>query len=449
MTPRKQQAFQPKARATRGRPRGRANGEGSIYPYRNGYAAYAWVITPSGDQARKYVYGKTREVVHERWLKLQAKAAAAAVPTTVPTVGQYLTRWLSEVVEPNLEATTHAYYETMVRLYICPTLGGRRLDRLTTRDVQAWVNKLGMICQCCAQGKDAARPESKQRCCAIGQCCHEYAGRRTVQAARNTLRAALNNAKDSDELVTRNAANYIKVPTPARRRRRDSVWSVEEASRFLASAHDDNDPLYAAYVLVLVNALRKGEVLGLTWDSIDFDESELDIHWQLQRIRQQLIHKERVKTEDSSADDTVPMPGFCAAALKLRRNQQDAARAEAGKRWQPSDLVFTTRWGTPIEPRNFNRSFEARCRKADVPRIRVHDTRHTCASILAELEVHPRVAMRILRHAKITITMEVYTNVSDKITRAALNRLSDTLGGAPPSPADVTQPPHSDAEEQS
>ena len=249
--------------------------------------------------------------------------------------------------------------------------------------------------------------------------------------------------------MTRNAANYIKVPTPARRRRRDSVWSVEEASRFLASAHDDNDPLYAAYVLVLVNALRKGEVLGMTWASVDFDESEIDIRWQLQRIRQQLIHKERVKTEDSDADDTVPMPGFCAAALKLRRGQQDSARDEAGDRWQPSDLVFTTRWGTPIEPRNFNRSFEARCRKAAVPRIRVHDTRHTCASILADLEVHPRVAMRILRHAEITITMEVYTKVSDKITRAALNRLSDTLGGTPQARPDEATPPHADGEETS
>ncbi|HUZ53496.1 MAG TPA: tyrosine-type recombinase/integrase [Streptosporangiaceae bacterium] len=438
---------QPQSRAAANRPRGRANGEGSIYPYRNGYAAYAWVTTPSGDPARKYVYGKTREIVHDRWLKLQAKAAAASVPTTVPTLEQYLTRWLAEVVRPNLEPATHAYYETMVRLYICPTLGSKRLDRLQNRDVQTWITKLGTICQCCAQGKDTARPESKRRCCATGDCCRAYAGRRTVQAARNTLRAALNHAKDSDELLTRNAANYVKVPTPSKRRRRDSVWSVEEASKFLASAHEAGDPLYAAYVLILVNALRKGEVLGLTWPSIDSDESEIDVRWQLQRIGRQLIHKERVKTEDSDADDTLPMPDFCAAALKLRRTEQATAREAAGDRWQPSDLIFTTRWGTPIEPRNFNRSFEARCVRAGVPRIRVHDTRHTCASILADLDVHPRVAMRILRHAKIAITMEVYTKVSDRITRAALKRLSDTLGGMPQPQADQARPFHDDADE--
>lgn len=420
------------------RGRRRANQEGSIYPYRNGYAAYAWVITPTGDRARKYVYGQTRETVHQKWLALQNQARTTPVPATTPTLGQYLTRWLTEIVEPNLEPATHAYYETMVRLYIVPALGTKRLDRLQARDVQAWLNKLASSCQCCIQNKDAARPENRRRCCAIGSCCHEQPGRRTLQAARNTLRAALNHAIASDELLTRNVAALVKVPGRPRRGRRGSSWSVDEASKFLTSACEDDDPLYAAYILILINGLRKGEVLGLTWPSIDLDRSELDVAWQLQRVGRELIHKQRVKTEDSDADDTVPLPDLCCAALKDRATQQDKAGELAGERWQPSELVFTTRWGTPIEPRNFSRSFDARCAKAGVPRIRVHDTRHTCASLLAELEVHPRVAMRILRHAKITMTMEVYTKVSDKITRAALQRLSDSLIGPAPESAPAT-----------
>lgn len=90
-------------------------------------------------------------------------------------------------------------------------------------------------------------------------------------------------------------------------------------------------------------------------------------------------------------------------------------------------MVFTTRNGTPIEPRNFNRAFAAHCRKAGVPVIRVHDTRHTCASLLAALDVHPRVAMRILRHSQISMTMDVYTRIPSLETRAALNRLNSTL----------------------
>ncbi len=179
---------------------------------------------------------------------------------------------------------------------------------------------------------------------------------------------------------------------------------------------------YAAYVLILVNApaQRRGHRAHLAQRRLG--QAELDITWQLQRVGQQLIHKQRVKTEDSDADDTLPLPDICLAALRLRLDEQDAAREQAGARWQASDLVFTTRWGTPIEPRNFNRSFDARCAKAGVPRIRVHDTRHTCASILAALDVHPRVAMRILRHAQIAVTMEVYTEVPDEVTRAALKK---------------------------
>jgi hypothetical protein len=80
----------------------RANGEGSIFPYRNGFAAYVWITTPSGKRQRKYVYGRTREIVHSRWIELTRKAARGPVVTKVPTVGQFLHRWLEDTVAPNL-----------------------------------------------------------------------------------------------------------------------------------------------------------------------------------------------------------------------------------------------------------------------------------------------------------------------------------------------------------
>jgi integrase len=356
---------------------------------------------------------------------------AVPVPARTPTVARYLTRWLTGVIEPDLEPATYAYYETMARLYVSPALGSIRLDRLQVRDVQAWLDQLPRVCQCCAQGKDAARPPSRQHCCAIGACCHKYPGRRTVQAARDTLRAALNHAQASDGLVSGNVAASATVPSPPRRRRAGSAWSAGEASRFLASAYEDGGPFCAAYVLVLVNALSKAEVLGLTWPSVHLDEAKLGISWQLQRVGNQLIHKKRAGTDDPDGDCTLPMPDICAAALRLRQTEQEAARQQAGARWQDSDLVFTTRWGTPIEPRNFNRSFGARCAKAGVLRIPMHDTRRACAQLLAALDVHPRVAMRILRHAKIAMTMEACTQVPDKITRAALKKLGDSLDGLP------------------
>ncbi|MFI7690614.1 tyrosine-type recombinase/integrase [Nonomuraea sp. NPDC049655] len=120
-------------------------------------------------------------------------------------------------------------------------------------------------------------------------------------------------------------------------------------------------------------------------------------------------------------------PGLCVTALKHRRWVQEGARKEAGDKWKDSELVFTTRYDTPVEPRNFNHSFELRGNAAGVPRIRVHDTRHTCASMLAALGVHPRVAMRILRHSQISVTMNVYTQIASPETRKALAQLNASL----------------------
>jgi integrase len=92
--------------------------------------------------------------------------------------------------------------------------------------------------------------------------------------------------------------------------------------------------------------------------------------------------------------------------------------------------VFTTRYGTPIEPRNFNRAWEARVAAARVPRITVHDGRRTRASLLVDLDVHPRIAMQILRHADFSITMEVYSQVTSQATPDALKRLGESLDGS-------------------
>jgi integrase len=123
----------------------------------------------------------------------------------------------------------------------------------------------------------------------------------------------------------------------------------------------------------------------------------------------------------------LPLPDLCVTALRIRRKQQDIDCVRAGDGWIDTGLVFTTRHGTPIEPRNFSCSFDRCIVAARVPRITVHGTRKTCASLLAALDVHPRVVMRILRHSRIAVTMEIYTEAPSDATRDALRRLSDRL----------------------
>jgi integrase len=136
------------------------------------------------------------------------------------------------------------------------------------------------------------------------------------------------------------------------------------------------------------------------------------------------------ETKTEAADSWLPMPDIVAAALSIRRTQQDGEREAAGEIWQPTNdlpsLIFTGRYGTPIDPRTLHRKFTARCDAAGVRRLSVHDARHTCATLLVDLDVHTRVIMRILRHAD-QVTMEIHANASSAATRQALRRLGEIL----------------------
>jgi integrase len=109
-----------------------------------------------------------------------------------------------------------------------------------------------------------------------------------------------------------------------------------------------------------VLGLRKGEVLGLCWQDVDLPNATLTVTQQLQRVGGRLLRRE-TKTEESDVE--LPLPGICSTALQLRQQWQRADQAAAGLVWQVDGLVFTTRYGTPIEPRNFNRSWTPAVRR--------------------------------------------------------------------------------------
>nr|WP_052406791.1 tyrosine-type recombinase/integrase [Allokutzneria albata] len=138
--------------------------------------------------------------------------------------------------------------------------------------------------------------------------------------------------------------------------------------------------MYPAYVLVLVLGLRLSEVLGQVWAAaVDFEDGELSIGLQLQLVSRELLHR---ATKTAASEDTLPMVGFSAAVLGQRKDQQEADRRRAGDEWQHSGLIFTTKPGTLIEPRNFKRSWTNRRKRAGVRRITVHGGRRTCGTLL-------------------------------------------------------------------
>jgi integrase len=223
-----------------------------------------------------------------------------------------------------------------------------------------------------------------------------------------------------EELVVRNVARLVELPEW--RRGTIRPWSAAEARQFLAAAKPD--PLYAAFVVLIFYGLRRGEALGLRWEDIDLDAGTIQIRMQLQRIRGELLLSP-VKTQAGSRD--LPLLDVVRQALQAQAGRQAGYRAEMGHAWPETGLVFTTRTGRPVEPRNFVRSFRRICEEGKIRLIKVHHLRHTVGSMLKDLKVPARDAQTILGHTRISTTLEIYTNTDEEARRDALTRLHGLL----------------------
>ncbi|WP_053715693.1 tyrosine-type recombinase/integrase [Saccharothrix sp. NRRL B-16348] len=177
-----------------------------------------------------------------------------------------------------------------------------------------------------------------------------------------------------EDVLARNVATLVKLPSSGKRKHR--AWSVKEAQQFLTTAKEHR--LYALWAVGLALGLRRGDALGLRWEDVDLVGGKPTITKALHRVDGKLTLDD-VKTEASAA--TIPLPAPLVTVLRRHRAVQ-AGDKLAAKRWVDTGLVFTTPHGTPIEPRNINRTFEALCVRAGVRVIRVHDMRHTAATIL-------------------------------------------------------------------
>lgn len=399
------------------RPKRNANGEGTVYRRKDGrWCIAVFVLQPDGTRKRKYLYGRTRQEVRRKRTELLRKVdRGIPVPTRSPTVAAYLEHWLTTVAARKLRPNTLRSYDTYVRLYLVPGLGKKRLDQLQARDVRLWLDQVRQTCRCCDQGKDSDRPPQRRRCCALGRCCRDLPSARTVQYLHAILRSALQHAVREEEL-DRNVAKNVQVP--GGHRPEIQPLTVDEARQLLATARSDR--LHALYVLALLLGLRRGELLGLPWSDVNLTDGVLQVRQTLHRAQGRLYFSEP-KTPRSRRP--LPLPDPCVQALRNHRERQQREREAAGGRWHGTGLVFTTAIGTPIEPRNLNRAFTALLRRAGLRHVRLHDLRHTTATLLRADGVDLRVIMQILGHSALAVTSDTYSHVALDEQREALRRL--------------------------
>ena len=308
----------------------------------------------------------------------------------VPTVAEFLDYWLHQSVKPRLRPLTFAGYEVNVRRHLAPLLGKIRLDRLTPQDVQEMMNRR------LADGLSA----------------------KSVAYMHQVLRTALELARRW-EVIDRNVASL--VDPPRRMRPKINPLTPDQAKRFLVSVRGHR--LEALFSVALAMGLRQGEALGLRWEDVDTTQGVLWVRNQLQRIDGRLTLVEP-KTERSRR--TLVVPPTIIQNLREHQARQVAEKLWAGSKWIDSGFVFTNRAGGPLQARRVIDEFHKVLKTAGLQRIRFHDLRHSCATLLLVQEVPDRVVMQILGHSDISMTQE-YIHVIPELQRKAARQMESLI----------------------
>jgi len=373
----------------------RANHEGSIY--RRGSEG-RWVGSlrmgrgPDGRLIRKYVSAPTRGEVVTKLLVLRREYADGLLPLDGHiTVSALLRRWANDVMRHQVEETTLRNYLSVARHHIVPTLGHRELVDLRVTDVDHLLSLK----------RDEGLAAS------------------TVRRIRTVLAQCLDQAIRWG-LVSRNVATLSRTPKVTRTEGR--TMTPDEARRFLEAARGTR--LEALYILLICTGLRRGEALGLMWEDLDREASVLRVARQLKRDSRGLVTTD---TKTFRSRRAVNLPERMMDALLAHERRQRDERNLRGSHWTETAFVFTSRDGTPVDPRNFYREFRKVCDAAGLGHWHPHELRHSAASLMLAQGVKLHVVSQVLGHSSIRMTSDVYGHLLEPDRHEAAQAMGSLL----------------------
>jgi integrase len=372
----------------------RGNGDGDVFPRKNkqgkiiGYRGTYWVQTAGGPK-RRYVSGKTKAETRAALNKARADRDGGFVYDAGKlTLGEYLTRWLTDSVKGTVRRSTFVRYESIVRNHISPTLGRLKLNNLTPAHVR------GLY-----------RDKS------------ESLSPRSVNYIHVTLHKALKQAV-MDGLIPRNVTDAVKAPQVLRREVKPLTATQVRALLSAASG----DPLEALYVVAVHTGLRQGELLGLKWSDVNLETSTLSVQRSLDTDGTFNPPKR------NKSRRTVKLTSQAAEVLKSHKVVQNEERLRLGSFWVDHDLIFPNRVGKPMDADNlYHRGFKPLLEKAGLSNFTFHSLRHTCATLLLSKNVNSKIVQEMLGHATISQTMDTYSHVLPGMQDEAAAALESAL----------------------
>ena len=375
------------------------NGEGSIYEHKRngkkvGYRGAYWIHTAEGPK-RRYVSGKTREVVRRKLTKAMSDRDGGLVFDDENTsVGEFLDKWLSDCVRGSVRESTFDRDSYLICVHLKPALGRIKLSKFSPVHLQGFYR----------DRLDAGLSAS------------------TVNKIHTVLHKALSQAVRWS-LIPHNVTNAVKAPRPTPKEMRP--LSSEEARRFLEAAHGNK--LEALYILAITTGMRRGELLGLKWSDVDLENASVSIRRTLTRTGNgKRVALGDTKTKKSRRNIRLTPRAVDALRGHLTHQMEDIERL--GDLYVDQGLVFTTSTGGPINPSNLRqRSLMPLLKRAGLPHIRFHDLRHTCATLLLLKNVHPKFVQELLGHATIAITLDTYSHVIPGMGDQTARAMQDVL----------------------
>jgi integrase len=346
-------------------------------------------------------YRTRKEAERARTKLLSQLDEGTYITPTKENLGEYLDRWLG-AIENTIRPSTHYSYSRNVRLHVKPYLGNLQLQRVDASNLNKLYSTLLQSGSKHYRGGGLSNKSVR------------YVHVILHRAFKDAVRWGLLQRNPTD------AADPPKVRASARTHIR--TWGAPQVGEFLRSLADD--PLHPAFMFLATTGMRRGEALGLRWSDIDFSNLTASVEQTVIAVNHE-VQFGSPKTE--MGERPVDIDPGTMAALKAHRAAQNRTKLIMGPAWHEHDLVFCRNDGNPLHPERFSRDFDKRVAKSGLPRIRLHDLRHTWATLALRAGVHPKVVQERLGHASISITLGIYSHVAPTMQKEAAAKVAGLM----------------------
>ena len=342
----------------------------------------------TGKQIQKSIYGKTQKEVRQKLTEKLSQIDQGIYTDAVKiTLGAWLDIWISEY-SGNIKERTRILYDGHIQRHIKPALGAVKLDALNTPAIQKFYNSL--------QKKNGLSAK-------------------TIKKIHGVLHKALQQAVEIG-YIRFNPSDACKLP----RVERVAIKPLEDyqIAAFMKAVH--GHPLEAVYIVDLFTGMRQGEILGLTWDCIDFDKGTITIYRQLQLIKGEYKF---VSLKNDKPRQITPAP-YVMQVLSRHHKRQLQARLQAGEAWEnENDFVFTDNLGRHLARQTVYQHFKRFAAQIGMPDARFHDLRHSYAVAALQSGDNVKTVQQNLGHHTAAFTLDVYGHVSESMKRESAERM--------------------------